>query len=44
MTSYLPKEGFYLPPSSNTLLRSLDKALYDDYLCLVAPNKRQIKW
>jgi len=22
----------------------LDKALYDDYLCLVASNKQQIKW
>jgi len=23
---------------------SLDKALYDDYLCLVASNKQQIQW
>jgi len=22
----------------------LDKALYDDYLCLVASNKQQIQW
>jgi len=26
------------------VVASLDKALYDDYLCLVASNKRQIKW
>jgi len=23
---------------------SFDKALYDDYLCLVASNKQQINW
>jgi len=22
----------------------VDKALYDDYLCLVASNKQQIQW
>jgi len=26
------------------VVESLDKALYDDYLCLVASNKQQIKW
>jgi len=26
------------------VVASLDKALYDDYLCLVALNKQQIKW
>jgi len=36
------------PSSTPTLVApivvSLDKALYDDYLCLVATNKQQIKW
>jgi len=26
------------------VVASLDKALFDDYLCLVASNKQQIKW
>jgi len=26
------------------VVASLDKALYDDYLCLVVSNKQQIKW
>jgi len=26
------------------VVASLDKALYDDYLCLVASNKQQIQW
>jgi len=26
------------------MIASLNKALYDDYLCLVASNKQQIKW
>jgi len=26
------------------VVASLDKALYDDYLCLVALNKQQIQW
>jgi len=26
------------------VIASLDKALYDDYICLVASNKQQIKW
>jgi len=33
-----------LPPSSSRDVASLDKALYDDYLCLVALNKQQINW
>jgi len=31
------------PPSSRRFGASLDKALYDDYLCLVASNKQKIK-
>jgi len=26
------------------VVASLDKALYDDYICLVASNKQQIQW
>jgi len=26
------------------IVESLDKALYDDYFCLVASNKQQIEW
>jgi len=26
------------------VVASLDKVLYDDYLCLVASNKQQIQW
>jgi len=26
------------------VVASLDKAIYDDYLCLVVSNKQQIKW
>jgi len=26
------------------VVASLDKALYDDYLCLVGSNKQQIQW
>jgi len=26
------------------VVASLDKALYDDYLCLVSSNKQQIQW
>jgi len=32
-----------LPPSLHLLL-TLNKTLYDDYLCLVASNKQQINW
>jgi len=36
------------PPTTSTLVvhvvASLDRALYDDYLCLVASNKQQIQW
>jgi len=26
------------------IIASLDKTLYDDYLCFVASNKKQIQW
>jgi len=31
-------------PHRTSVAASLDKALYDDYLCLVALNKQQIQW
>jgi len=32
-----------LPPSSRRVVASLDKALYNDYLCLVASNKSKLR-
>ena len=31
-------------PHPGHVVASLDKTLYDDYLCLVASNKQQIQW
>ena len=31
-------------PHPSHVVASLDKTLYDDYLCLVASNKQQIQW
>ena len=31
-------------PHPGHVVSSLDKTLYDDYLCLVASNKKQIQW
>ena len=31
-------------PHSGQVVTFLDKALYDDYLCVVASNKQQIQW
>ena len=31
-------------PHPGHVVASLDKMLYDDYLCLVASNKQQIQW
>jgi len=36
--------AYQLPPSLRRVVASLDKALYDDYLCLVTSNKQKIKW
>jgi len=33
-----------LSPSSRRVVASLDKVLYDNYLCLVASNKQLINW
>jgi len=34
----------WLPFSSHTFVASLDKALYDDYLCFVVSNKQHNNW
>ena len=31
-------------PHPGHVVASLDKAFYDDYLCMVASNKQQIRW
>ena len=31
-------------PHPGHVIASLDKAFYDDYLCMVASNKQQIRW
>ena len=33
-----------LNPHPSHVVASLDKTLYEDYLCLVASNKQQIQW
>ena len=33
-----------LNPHAGHVVASLNKTLYDDYLCLVASNKQQIQW
>ena len=40
--SLIAKFGFNQHPALN--VASLDKTVYDDYLCLVAANKLQIHW
>jgi len=32
------------PTLVSHVVASLDKTLYDDYLCLVASNKQEIQW
>ena len=34
----------WVQPHPSHIVASLDKTLYDDYLCLVASNKQQIQW
>ena len=41
-TTLIEWSGFN--PHSGLVVASLDKTLYDDYLCLVASNKQQIQW
>ena len=41
-TTLIALSGFYPHPSH--VVASLDKTLYDDYLCLVASNQQQIQW
>ena len=41
-TTLIEWSGFN--PHSGHVVASLDKTLYDDYLCLVASNKQQIQW
>ena len=41
-TTLIAWSGFN--PHPGHVVASLDKMLYDDYLCLVASNKRQIYW
>ena len=40
MTTLIAQSG--LNPHPDDVVASLDKTLYDDYLCLVASNKQQI--
>ena len=42
MTTLIEWSGFN--PNPSHVVASLDKTLYDDYLCLVASNKQQIQW
>ena len=42
MTILIEWFGFNLHPGH--VVASLDKTLYDDYLCLVASNKQLIQW
>ena len=42
MTTFNEWPGFN--PHAGHVVASLDKMLYDDYLCLVALNKQQIQW
>ena len=42
MTTLIVRSGFN--PHPGHVVASLDKTLYDDYLCLVASNKQQIQW
>ena len=37
-------EGVVFNPHSDHVVAFLQETLYDDYLCLVALNKQQIKW
>ena len=41
-TTLIELSGFN--PHPGHVVASLDKTLYDDYLCLVASNKQQIQW
>ena len=41
-TTLIEWSGFN--PHPGQVVASLDKTLYDDYLCLVASNKQQIQW
>ena len=41
MTTLIAKSNFNLHPGR--VVASLDKAFYDDYLCMVASNKQQIQ-
>ena len=41
-TTLIKWSGFN--PHPGHIVASLDKTLYDDYLCLVASNKQQIQW
>ena len=41
-TTLIEWSGFN--PHPGHVVTSLDKTLYDDYLCLVASNKQQIQW
>ena len=42
MTTLIERSGFN--PHPGHVVASLDKTVYDDYLCLVASNKQQIQW
>ena len=41
-TTLIARSGFN--PYPGYVVASLDKLLYDNYLCLVASNKQQIQW
>ena len=39
-----PDRMTWVQPATGHVVASFDKALYDDYLCLVASNKHKFTW